>query len=92
MESLYVFRNPFNEYVSNSDSLKLGFRCTRRLELRIPWPILDWLLLFGTPLSPQGPYHISVHTVPLNVTYRICSKVYCFVAAFGNNYPRCSER
>ena len=26
--------------VCSPDSLKLGFRCTRRLELRILWPIL----------------------------------------------------
>ena len=29
-------------YVCSPDSLKLGFRCTRRLELRILWIILDW--------------------------------------------------
>ena len=27
---------------SSPDSLKLGFRCKRRLELRILWPIFDW--------------------------------------------------
>ncbi len=29
-------------YVCSPDYLKLGFRCTRRLKVRILWPILAW--------------------------------------------------
>ena len=40
---LKYFHSSFSPvYVCSPDSLKLGFRCTRRLELRILWPILDW--------------------------------------------------
>ncbi len=38
----YWVKARIESVLKKNDSLMLGFRCTRRLELRMLWPILDW--------------------------------------------------